>query len=175
MELAIKNVDVVLKAAGLRAWEVVYLLSSYHCGIRTSWEPTAEASKKRIPSHRAVRTAIGVADLEAVATINFALGGTMHSAQTNTCLLTSHRVPGLSVRGAPAMQKGLRGPRRTCATPPSVADLQQPPPIGKKAGQIPETPRFLSPHTRPTACPVVASWPACRHLLAMVTNREQSP
>ncbi|KAJ4153665.1 hypothetical protein LMH87_010145 [Akanthomyces muscarius] len=63
IELAMKNVDVVLKAAGLRGWEDVYLLRSYHCDIRTSWAPTAEALRQRIPGHRPVWTAIGVANL----------------------------------------------------------------------------------------------------------------
>ncbi|KAK6209982.1 transposase [Colletotrichum tabaci] len=34
VQLAIENVDIVLKAAGLRGWDDVYLLRSYHCDIR---------------------------------------------------------------------------------------------------------------------------------------------
>ncbi|WQF76732.1 Putative RutC-like superfamily protein [Colletotrichum destructivum] len=52
VQLAIENVGIVLKAAGPRGWDDVYLLRSYHRDIRTSWEPTAEALKKRIPGHR---------------------------------------------------------------------------------------------------------------------------
>ncbi|KAM3528100.1 hypothetical protein MY4038_006058 [Beauveria bassiana] len=58
--LAMENVDIVLKNAGLRGWEDVYLLRSYHCDITASWEPTAEALRKRIPGHRPIWTAVGV-------------------------------------------------------------------------------------------------------------------
>ncbi|KAI8210360.1 RutC family protein [Colletotrichum sp. SAR 10_76] len=61
--LAMENVDIVLKAAGLRGWEDVYSLRSYHCDIRTSWEQTAEALKKRIPNHRPIWTAVAVPHL----------------------------------------------------------------------------------------------------------------
>ncbi|KAH6612177.1 Endoribonuclease L-PSP/chorismate mutase-like protein [Boeremia exigua] len=63
IRLAMENVDIVLKAAGLRGWEDVYLLRSYHCDIRTSWEPTVEALKTRIPGHRPVWTAVAVPHL----------------------------------------------------------------------------------------------------------------
>ncbi|KAJ4357328.1 uncharacterized protein N0V89_001903 [Didymosphaeria variabile] len=63
VELAMKNVDVVLQAAGLRGWEDVYLLRSYHCDIRSTWQPTVEALKKRIPGHRPVWTAVAVPHL----------------------------------------------------------------------------------------------------------------
>ncbi|KAL6907322.1 Endoribonuclease L-PSP/chorismate mutase-like protein [Trichoderma evansii] len=54
VQLAIENVDRVLRESGLRGWEDVYLLRSYHVDIRTSWEPTVRALKERIPSHRPV-------------------------------------------------------------------------------------------------------------------------
>ncbi|KAF6800355.1 endoribonuclease l-psp protein [Colletotrichum musicola] len=63
VKLAMENVDIVLKAAGLRGWEDVYLLRSYHCDLRTSWNPTAKALKERIPGHRPVWTAIAVPHL----------------------------------------------------------------------------------------------------------------
>lgn len=63
VDLAIQNVDLILKAAGLRGWEDVYLLRSYHTDIRTTWEPTAEALKKRIPNHKPVWTAVAVPHL----------------------------------------------------------------------------------------------------------------
>ncbi|KAF5575538.1 hypothetical protein FPCIR_13114 [Fusarium pseudocircinatum] len=63
VQLAMENVDIVLKNAGLRGWEDVYLLRSCHCDIRSSWEPTAEALKKRIPGHRPVWTAVAVPHL----------------------------------------------------------------------------------------------------------------
>ena len=65
IRLAMENVDIGLKAAGLRGWEDVYLLRSYHCDIRTSFGPTAEALKKRIPGHRPVWTAVAVPQLAA--------------------------------------------------------------------------------------------------------------
>ncbi|KAJ4319538.1 hypothetical protein N0V94_003873 [Neodidymelliopsis sp. IMI 364377] len=63
VQLAIENVDLILKEAGLRGWEDVYLLRSYHTDIGSTWELAAEALKRRIPSHRPVWTAVGVASL----------------------------------------------------------------------------------------------------------------
>ena len=63
VDLAIQNVDLILKAAGLRGWDDVYLLRSYHTDILTTWEPTAEALKKRIPNHKPVWMAVAVPHL----------------------------------------------------------------------------------------------------------------
>lgn len=63
VQLAIENVDLVLRAAGLRGWEDVYLLRSYHTDIRTTWDPIVEALKRRIPNHKPVWTAIAVPHL----------------------------------------------------------------------------------------------------------------
>ncbi|GKT53972.1 endoribonuclease L-PSP [Colletotrichum tofieldiae] len=63
VQLALENVDIVLKAAGLRGWEDVYLLRSYHCDIRSSFDLTVEALRKRIPDHRPIWTSIAVPHL----------------------------------------------------------------------------------------------------------------
>jgi enamine deaminase RidA (YjgF/YER057c/UK114 family) len=61
--IAMKNVDLVLKAAGLRGWEDVYHLRSYHTDIRTSFDTLVEALKERIPGHRPCWTAVAVPHL----------------------------------------------------------------------------------------------------------------
>lgn len=63
VRLAFENVDLILKAAGLRGWEDVYLVRSYHCDIRTSFQPVVDALKRRIPGHRPVWTALAVPHL----------------------------------------------------------------------------------------------------------------
>lgn len=60
---ALENVDRVLQEAGLRGWEDVYCLRSYHCGIDRTHQLLADALKQRIPSHRPIWTAVGVASL----------------------------------------------------------------------------------------------------------------
>ncbi|KZL80230.1 endoribonuclease l-psp family protein [Colletotrichum incanum] len=60
IQLAIENVDIVLKTEGLCGREDVYFLGSYHCDICTIWELTAEALKKRTPGHRPVWNAVAV-------------------------------------------------------------------------------------------------------------------
>ncbi|KAJ5616504.1 YjgF/Yer057p/UK114 family [Penicillium hordei] len=60
IDLAFDNVDRVLQAAGLKGWEDVYLLRSYHVDIGASWEYTVEKLRARIPGHRPVWTAIAV-------------------------------------------------------------------------------------------------------------------
>lgn len=63
VELAIENVDIVLKAAGLRGWEDVYSLRSYSCDIRASFDFIVQGLKARIPDHRPIWTAIAVPHL----------------------------------------------------------------------------------------------------------------
>ncbi|KAF4546197.1 Het domain protein [Lasiodiplodia theobromae] len=61
VELAFENVDRVLQAAGLRGWEDVYSVRSYHVvDIGLSYDKTVEMLKKRIPGHRPIWTAIAV-------------------------------------------------------------------------------------------------------------------
>ena len=52
VELATANVDLFLKAAGLRGSEDMYLLHSYDTDMRITWQPTAETLKKRMPNHK---------------------------------------------------------------------------------------------------------------------------
>ncbi|KAF7588247.1 hypothetical protein BBP40_005969 [Aspergillus hancockii] len=60
VELAFENVDRVLQAAGLRGWEDVYLVRSYHVDMGSSYDHVVEKLKSRIPDHRPVWTAISV-------------------------------------------------------------------------------------------------------------------
>lgn len=57
---AFDNVDRVLRAAGLRGWEDVYLLRSYQVDIGTHWQYLADKLKARIPGHRPLWTALSV-------------------------------------------------------------------------------------------------------------------
>lgn len=63
VELAIKNVDIVLKAAGLRGWEDVYYVRSYHLDIDETLSIMGEMIKERIPGHRPGGVACQVARL----------------------------------------------------------------------------------------------------------------
>jgi enamine deaminase RidA (YjgF/YER057c/UK114 family) len=60
VDLAFENVDRVLQAAGLRGWEDVYLVRSYHVDMGSSYDYVVEKLKTRIPGHRPVWTAIAV-------------------------------------------------------------------------------------------------------------------
>ncbi|PLB52133.1 YjgF-like protein [Aspergillus steynii IBT 23096] len=57
---AFENVDRVLQAAGLRGWEDVYLVRSYHVDMGASYDFVVEGLKRRIPGHRPVWTAVAV-------------------------------------------------------------------------------------------------------------------
>lgn len=63
VELAFKNVEIMLKHAGLRGWEDVYLQRTYHTDIDESLKVVTEKSRKYCPNHAPVWTAIGVAKL----------------------------------------------------------------------------------------------------------------
>lgn len=63
VDLAFQNVDRVLQAAGLRGWEDVYSIRSYHVNIDSSFDLTAKKLKERIPDHRPIWTAIAVPQL----------------------------------------------------------------------------------------------------------------
>ena len=63
IELAFKNVDIALKHAGLKGWENVYLIRTYHTDIDSSIKQIAEATRRWCPDNTPVWTAIGVAKL----------------------------------------------------------------------------------------------------------------
>ncbi|GME23600.1 Endoribonuclease L-PSP/chorismate mutase-like protein [Neofusicoccum parvum] len=63
VELAFQNVDRVLQTVGLRGWEDVYSIRSYHMDMEGSFDKMVELLKKRIPGHRPVWTCIGVPKL----------------------------------------------------------------------------------------------------------------
>jgi enamine deaminase RidA (YjgF/YER057c/UK114 family) len=63
VRLAVENVDRILREAGLRGWEDVHYLRSYHVGLTRNLPILFDALRERIPEHRPVWTAIGVASL----------------------------------------------------------------------------------------------------------------
>jgi enamine deaminase RidA (YjgF/YER057c/UK114 family) len=63
VDLAFKNVDKVLQAVGLRGWEDVYSIRSYHVDIGTSFNIVVEKLRQRLPGHRPIWTSIGVTRL----------------------------------------------------------------------------------------------------------------
>ncbi|KAJ4256903.1 hypothetical protein NW762_008999 [Fusarium torreyae] len=60
IDLAFENVDRVLQSAGLRGWEDVYLVRSYHVDMGASYDYVVKKLKERIPGHRPVWTATAV-------------------------------------------------------------------------------------------------------------------
>ncbi|RAH67296.1 YjgF-like protein [Aspergillus aculeatinus CBS 121060] len=60
IDLAFENVDKVLQATGLKGWEDVYLVRTYHVEMGASYDYLVEKLKKRIAGHRPVWTAISV-------------------------------------------------------------------------------------------------------------------
>jgi enamine deaminase RidA (YjgF/YER057c/UK114 family) len=64
IELAYRNVESTLKAVGLRGWEDVYALKTYHVDFDAkAAEATVASSKKLFPDHRPIWTLIGVSKL----------------------------------------------------------------------------------------------------------------
>ncbi|TQV97046.1 endoribonuclease l-PSP domain-containing protein [Cordyceps javanica] len=63
IEYAFKNVDQLLQAAGLRGWEDVIAVRSYHVGVSNTLDLYVSYLKKRIPCHRPTSTVIGVSEL----------------------------------------------------------------------------------------------------------------
>lgn len=60
VEQAMQNVELMLKAAGLRGWEDVYYVRHYHLDIDVTLPLVTEAMKKRIPDNRPGSVATGV-------------------------------------------------------------------------------------------------------------------
>jgi enamine deaminase RidA (YjgF/YER057c/UK114 family) len=60
VDLAFKNVDRVLQTAGLRGWEDVYSVRSYHVDMSSTFDIFVEKLRKRLPGHRPIWTCIGV-------------------------------------------------------------------------------------------------------------------
>ena len=69
VELTLENIEKVLKAAGLRGWEDVYYVRSFHIDINTTLPLLGEGLKKRMPNHIPAATAVGVTQL-AIPTMN---------------------------------------------------------------------------------------------------------
>lgn len=63
IELAFKAVDFILKQAGLKGWENVFLMRTYHTDIDKSLNTVVEVNRKWCPNHAPIWTAIGVAKL----------------------------------------------------------------------------------------------------------------
>ncbi|CAE6457636.1 unnamed protein product [Rhizoctonia solani] len=60
IDLAFDNVDRVLRNVGLRGWEDVYLVRSYHLDLPGTVEYVSEKFKQRIPGHCPLWTCVGV-------------------------------------------------------------------------------------------------------------------
>ncbi|KAM0231050.1 hypothetical protein ACHAP5_011199 [Fusarium lateritium] len=63
VEQTIQNVDTMLKAAGLRGWEDVYYVRSYHTDIDATLPLITEILRKLIPNNRPGSVAAGVTRL----------------------------------------------------------------------------------------------------------------
>ncbi|QRW20453.1 endoribonuclease L-PSP protein [Rhizoctonia solani] len=63
VDLAFDNVDKALRDAGLRGWEDVYAIRTYHCPMHETMDYAVQKLKERIPNHRPILTGIGVAEL----------------------------------------------------------------------------------------------------------------
>lgn len=63
LDLAFKNVEKNLKAAGARGWEDVYSVRSYHISLSGSFDLMVERFRKWIPSHKPTWTCVGVTEL----------------------------------------------------------------------------------------------------------------
>lgn len=60
IKLAFENVDRVLRTAGLRGWEDVYSIRSYHVDMEGTFSHMVEELRRRLPDHRPIWTSIGV-------------------------------------------------------------------------------------------------------------------
>lgn len=60
IDLAFQNVDNVLRAAGLRGWEDVYLMRTYSVDMDASHEHLHAKLRERIPGHRPLWTELSV-------------------------------------------------------------------------------------------------------------------
>jgi enamine deaminase RidA (YjgF/YER057c/UK114 family) len=58
--LAFEKVDRVLQAVGLRGWDDVCLIRTYHVDMGSSYDHVVKTLKERIPGHRPVWTAVAV-------------------------------------------------------------------------------------------------------------------
>lgn len=63
VDLAFRNVDRVLQTSGLRGWEDVYSVRSYHVHMGSSYDLVVSKLKERIPGHRPIWTALAVPEL----------------------------------------------------------------------------------------------------------------
>ncbi|KAG8742140.1 hypothetical protein FRC11_014489 [Ceratobasidium sp. 423] len=63
IDLAFENVDRVLQTVGLRGWEDVYSVRSYHLDLPGTVEYFSEKFKQRIPGHCPLWTCVGVTAL----------------------------------------------------------------------------------------------------------------
>ena len=60
---AFDNVERVLQAAGLKGWEDVYSVRSYHADLDGTLQMTVDNFKARMPNHKPIWTCVGVKKL----------------------------------------------------------------------------------------------------------------
>jgi len=58
-----QNVEKNLQEAGLRGWEDVYSVRSYHISLEKSFDLMVEQFKKAMPRHQPIWTCVGVREL----------------------------------------------------------------------------------------------------------------
>lgn len=63
IDLAFKNVERNLQAAGAKGWENVYSVRSYHTSLSASFDLMVEQFHKWMPGHQPTWTCIGVSEL----------------------------------------------------------------------------------------------------------------
>ncbi|KAH8666185.1 Endoribonuclease L-PSP/chorismate mutase-like protein [Ilyonectria robusta] len=63
IELAFKNVEKNLKAAGAKGWSDVYSVKSFHISLSSSFDLMVEAFRMWMPNHQPTWTCVGVTEL----------------------------------------------------------------------------------------------------------------
>lgn len=63
IDLAFKNVEKNLKAAGATGWSDVYSVKSFHISLSSSFDLMVEEFRKWMPNHQPTWTCVGVTEL----------------------------------------------------------------------------------------------------------------
>ncbi|KAH7007369.1 Endoribonuclease L-PSP/chorismate mutase-like protein [Ilyonectria destructans] len=63
IDLAFKNVEKNLKAAGAKGWSDVYSVKSFHISLSSSFDLMVEEFRKWMPNHQPTWTCVGVTEL----------------------------------------------------------------------------------------------------------------
>ncbi|CAG8955458.1 hypothetical protein HYFRA_00010324 [Hymenoscyphus fraxineus] len=63
VDLAFDNIDAILRSQGLKGWEDVFAVRSFHTDLSVSFDLIVRKLKERIPGHKPIWTATGVKEL----------------------------------------------------------------------------------------------------------------